>query len=185
MIYTELEIKWGKLIAGVNLDGSIAGLWIEHQKHFPKISEDAIWLSADYKNSTKVYCEVYKTLEVLKHQLKLYETGELKIFDLNLSPSGTAFQEMVWQILCHIPYGETVTYGYISSLVAKEMGRKTMSAQAVGSAVGHNPISIIIPCHRVLGADGSLTGYAGGLDTKMALLIHEGVKLEEQLSFDF
>lgn len=87
-----------------------------------------------------------------------------------LHPAGTAFRQAVWKILLQIPYGQTVTYGEIAQQLAVEQGISTMSAQAVGGAVGHNKISIIIPCHRVIGADGSLTGYAGGIDKKIALL---------------
>ena len=90
---------------------------------------------------------------------------------------GTTFQMEVWEILCQIPYGQTITYGQIARQIAAKRGRKTMSAQAVGGAVGRNPISIIVPCHRVMGTDGSLTGYAGGVDKKMALLTLEGVNL--------
>ena len=90
--------------------------------------------------------------------------------ELPLRPEGTDFQQMVWRELLHIPYGQVTTYGSLAKAVAEEMGRETMSAQAVGQAVGHNPISIIIPCHRVVGTDGSLTGYAGGLDRKIRLL---------------
>ena len=88
--------------------------------------------------------------------------------ELPLAPQGSAFRKRVWRVLCEIPYGQTVTYGEIARQLSVN------SAQAVGGAVGHNPISIIIPCHRVLGADGSLTGYAGGLAAKQWLLRHEG-----------
>ena len=90
--------------------------------------------------------------------------------ELPLRPEGTVFRQMVWRELLHIPYGQVTTYGSLAKAVARKMGRETMSAQAVGQAVGHNPISIIIPCHRVVGANGSLTGYAGGLDRKIRLL---------------
>ena len=93
-----------------------------------------------------------------------------------LAPHGTAFQQAVWKILRRIPYGTTTTYGRIAAHIAAARGGR-MSAQAVGGAVGRNPISIIIPCHRVIGANGSLTGYAGGLDKKEALLRLEGVQL--------
>lgn len=92
-----------------------------------------------------------------------------------LSPSGTVFQKLVWEELLKIPYGRTATYGRIAAAVAARMGKPRMSAQAVGGAVGSNPISILIPCHRVLGADRRLTGYAGGLERKMALLDLEGI----------
>ena len=91
-----------------------------------------------------------------------------------LAPHGTAFQQAVWKILRRIPYGTTTTYGRIAAHIAAARGGR-MSAQAVGGAVGRNPISILIPCHRVIGADSSLTGYAGGLDKKEALLRLEGV----------
>ena len=91
-----------------------------------------------------------------------------------LAPHGTAFQQAVWKVLRGIPYGTTTTYGRIAARIAAARGGR-MSAQAVGGAVGRNPISILIPCHRVIGADGSLTGYAGGLDKKEYLLRLEGV----------
>ena len=86
---------------------------------------------------------------------------------------GTQFQKEVWEILCQIPYGKTTTYSEIARQIAAKRGLPHMSAQAVGGAVGHNEISIIVPCHRVLGADGSLTGYAGGVDKKRKLLLLE------------
>ena len=88
---------------------------------------------------------------------------------------GTAFRKEVWQLLLQIPYGQTTTYGELAAQLAAHNGLKRMSAQAVGGAVGHNPISIIVPCHRVVGAGGSLTGYAGGLAKKLALLKLEGI----------
>ena len=101
--------------------------------------------------------------------------------ELPLRPEGTDFQQMVWRELLHIPYGQVTTYGSLAKAVAQEMGRETMSAQAVGQAVGHNPISIIIPCHRVVGTDGSLTGYAGGLDRKIRLLELEGARYTDAM----
>ena len=89
--------------------------------------------------------------------------------------SSDLFQKEVWKILCEIPYGEVTTYGGIAKQIAARQGLSSMSAQAVGGAVGHNPISIVIPCHRVVGADGSLTGYAGGIEKKRKLLALEGV----------
>ena len=87
---------------------------------------------------------------------------------------GTDFQKEVWKILCSIPYGQTMTYGEIAGKLAEKRGKKSMSAQAVGGAVGHNRISILVPCHRVVGSDGSLTGYAGGISKKIKLLKLEG-----------
>ena len=90
-----------------------------------------------------------------------------------LHPAGSAFQQAVWALLLQIPYGQTVTYGELARQLAEKQGRPRMSAQAVGGAVGHNKISIIIPCHRVVGTGGSLTGYAGGIDRKVKLLALE------------
>ena len=106
--------------------------------------------------------------------LDLYFAGKEPDFMPALSPSGTTFQQAVWEILRTIPYGATTSYGTIAKCLEKRAGKR-MSAQAVGGAVGRNPISILIPCHRVIGANGSLTGYAGGLDKKEYLLELEGV----------
>ena len=89
--------------------------------------------------------------------------------------TGTPFQKCVWELLSEIPYGETTTYGALAKEVGQRLGKEKMSAQAVGGAVGRNPISILIPCHRVIGKDGSLTGYAGGVEKKEALLKIEGI----------
>lgn len=98
---------------------------------------------------------------------------------ISLAPSGSAFRQLVWNILLEIPYGKVVTYRDIARKAAQQLGRQSMSAQAVGGAVGHNPISIIIPCHRVIGSDHSLTGYAGGLEKKRWLLELEGADIEQ------
>jgi methylated-DNA-[protein]-cysteine S-methyltransferase len=103
-------------------------------------------------------------------QLTAYFAGELTEFDLPLAPCGTRFQLAVWEELARIPYGRTVSYGH----VAAEIGKSPVASRAVGLANGRNPISIILPCHRVIGADGSLTGYGWGLDRKEWLLRHEG-----------
>ncbi|HSZ39138.1 MAG TPA: methylated-DNA--[protein]-cysteine S-methyltransferase [Trebonia sp.] len=103
-------------------------------------------------------------------QLREYFAGERTEFDLPLAPSGTPFQLAVWEELARIPYGKTVSYGE----VALALGKSLLASRAVGLANGRNPISIIVPCHRVIGADGSLTGYGGGLDRKDWLLRHEG-----------
>jgi methylated-DNA-[protein]-cysteine S-methyltransferase len=102
-------------------------------------------------------------------QLDAYFAGELRTFDLLLAPSGTPFQRQVWEALTAIPYGETTSYGEL----AESIGRPG-SARAVGAANGRNPIAIVVPCHRVIGADSTLTGYAGGLDAKLTLLTLEG-----------
>ena len=97
--------------------------------------------------------------------------------ELPLNPGGTAFQHRVWKILADIPYGQTVTYGDIARQMEAESGKK-MSAQAVGGAVGHNPLCVIVPCHRVVGTKGNLTGFGGGIDTKVKLLEHEQADMD-------
>lgn len=108
--------------------------------------------------------------------LDTYFSGKAPNFTPTLDVTGTEFQEAVWRQLLHIPYGETVSYGALAQEIAQQRHQKHMSAQAIGGAVGRNPIAIVVPCHRVIGADGHLTGYAGGLDKKEALLKHEGYK---------
>ena len=102
--------------------------------------------------------------------LDIYFTGKEPDFMPPLHPIGSAFRQSVWKILLQIPYGQTTTYGEIARQLAEKQGRSKMSAQAVGGAVGHNEISILIPCHRVVGTSGSLTGYAGGINKKIRLL---------------
>jgi len=139
---------------------SLTGLYIEGQKYyFSGINDDT-----EEKDDLPIFRRTRSWLD-------RYFSGEtVTPYELKLKPQGSDFRRMVWKFLCEIPYGETTTYGEIAGKIAKMQGRKSMSAQAVGGAVGHNPISIIIPCHRVIGADGSLTGYAGGIDKKIKLL---------------
>lgn len=148
-------------------DGTaLIGLWFDGQKYF----------GSGILKETLEYEE--KELPVFKetvHWLDIYFEGKEPDFMPELSLKGTEFRREVWNILLEIPYGETITYGEIGSKIAKKKGLISMSAQAVGGAVGHNPISILVPCHRVVGADGKLTGYAGGVDKKLALLILERV----------
>ena len=143
----------------------IVGLWLEGQKYF--------------LGSLKEMPKEQAGIPVLKKAsgwLDKYFAGKRpEISELPLAPIGSAFRQDVWKILCEIPYGGVTTYGEIAKKMAAKMGRETMSAQAVGGAVGHNPISIIIPCHRVVGTNKSLTGYAGGIDKKIKLLELEGV----------
>lgn len=108
--------------------------------------------------------------------LDSYFSGDrnMDVSSLPLAPKGNEFRQLVWQELCRIPYGQTTTYGEIAKKVAGRMGKTAMSAQAVGGAIGHNPIGIIIPCHRVIGKDGKMVGYGGGLFRKIMLLRHEG-----------
>ena len=114
-----------------------------------------------------------------KRWLDIYFSGKKPGFLPELSPCGTSFQTEVWNLLLQIPYGETTTYGALAAEIAKRRGKSRMSARAVGSAVGRNPISIIIPCHRVIGADGNLTGYNGGINYIIYLLELEGARPSE------
>ena len=181
MYYTKLDVSYGPMVACLSEEAALIGLWFEGQKHFPQISKKALWL----RENSVMSDSIKEMIEKLKIQLQAYEDGNLENFDLNLSPEGTDFQKLVWSLLLEIPYGSTSTYGELGKIVAKQLGLDSMSAQAIGGAVGRNPISIIIPCHRVIARDGKLTGYAGGLDKKKALLKHEGVDFEEQLIFNF
>lgn len=117
------------------------------------------------------------TLAAARRWLDIYFRGREPDFTPPLHPVGSPFRMKVWDILLRIPYGQTVTYGWIARELAAREGLARMSAQAVGGAVGHNAISIVIPCHRVVGTGGSLTGYAGGLDKKIALLKTEHVDM--------
>lgn len=157
----------GKITIVSNKD-HLVGLWIEGQKYFlGSIKEEMIDKETDVLKDTKEWLDRY-----FKHQLP-------QISELPLAPMGSEFSQIVWQILIEIPYGEVITYGEIAKIVATKLQRKSMSSQAVGNAVGRNPISIIIPCHRVVGKNGSLTGYAGGVDKKAMLLKLEGVDISK------
>lgn len=114
--------------------------------------------------------QVQQHNQACKTQLQAYFAKELQHFELALAPAGTVFQQQVWQALLTVPYGKTASYGDIAKAIANPKG-----VRAVGLANGRNPISIIVPCHRIIGANGKLTGYAGGLDKKAWLLTHEGV----------
>ncbi len=158
MVYT---CKYKSLIGDILLAADeigLTGLWFEGQKYF------ANTLPEDYvPQETKILTEAKKWLDV-------YFSGEEPNFTPPLHPNGSTFRKAVWQILLDIPYGQTITYGKIARRIAVMKNTSHMSAQAVGGAVGHNEISIIIPCHRVIGTNGSLTGYAGGIDKKISLL---------------
>ena len=155
------------LITIASTEDALVGLWIEGQKYFIGSLKEPLTERPDLP-----------ILIQTRQWLDRYFAGEQpSLTELKLAPMGSDFRQRVWSILCQIPYGETTTYGEIAKQVAAELGRETMSAQAIGGAVGHNPISIIIPCHRVVGTNGSLTGYAGGIDKKIWLLTHEGLNL--------
>lgn len=151
-------------------DGSaknLVGLWMEGQKYYGGSISGAM----QQKDDVPVF-------DMAKTWLAKYFSGEKPaISELPLAPIGSPFRRDVWDILCEIPYGEVTTYSDIAKKMAIKMNKKSMSGQAVGGAVGHNPISIIIPCHRVVGTNGSLTGYAGGIATKTKLLELEGVDM--------
>ena len=139
----------------------LRGLWFDGQKYFARdLPEKRI------EQETHALAEARRWLDV-------YFTGKEPDFLPPLHPAGSTFQQAVWVLLLQIPYGQTVTYGELARQLAEKQGRPRMSAQAVGGAVGHNKISIIIPCHRVVGTGGSLTGYAGGIDRKVKLLALE------------
>lgn len=146
---------------------NLIGLWIEGQKyHGDTILKDML-------PNRKI-----PLFDTVKEWLDKYFAGENPdICELSLAPIGSKFRQEVWNVLQEIPYGKVITYGEIAKKIAKKMGRGSMSSQAVGGAVGHNPISIIIPCHRVVGSNGSLTGFASGIETKIKLLELEGVDM--------
>lgn len=149
-------------------EDALVGLWLDGQKYF-----------LGSLNAPMTEQAGHPVLVEAQAWLDRYFAGEKpELTELKLAPTGSEFRRAVWEILCQIPYGEVTTYGEISRAAAAKFSRRQMSAQAVGGAVGHNAISIIIPCHRVVGADGSLTGYAGGIDKKIWLLTHEGVDMD-------
>ena len=145
----------------------LTGVWFDGQKYFARGLP---------KERTERNTPV---LSAAKCWLDVYFTGKEPDFMPPLHPIGSGFRQAVWKLLLDIPYGQTTTYGQLARCLAVQMGRDHMSAQAVGGAVGHNFISIIIPCHRVVGSGGSLTGYAGGLDKKIELLRLEGVNVSK------
>lgn len=145
-------------------DEGLTGLWFAGAKYYGR----GLGRKHEERN--------VPVFEETRRWLHIYFSGEEPDFTPHLHLTGTNFQLEVWKILCRIPYGETTTYGRIAERIAEERGLPGMSAQAVGGAVGHNPVSVIVPCHRVVGADGKLTGYAGGIDRKVRLLMLEGRK---------
>lgn len=165
--YMEYNSPIGKLTIASD-EESIIGLWIENQKYFKNITSKNV-----IKNNK---------LEIMikaKDWLDRYFNGKKpKTKELSLKLNGSDFRKKVWEILCDIPYGKVTTYKEIASKIAKLENKKMMSAQAVGGAIGHNPISIIIPCHRVIGTDGKITGYAAGIDIKRKLLEFENPNIK-------
>lgn len=156
LAYLPLDTPLGVFLVAER-DGALKGGWFEGQKYFPRISPEAGWR----RTGTALLHEAQR-------QLAAYFAGELTRMELPLAPEGTVFQQQVWRALCDVPYGET-TY----AALARAIGRPG-AFHPVGAAVGRNPMSLFVPCHRALGSNGSLTGYAGGLARKRWLLDHEG-----------
>ncbi len=158
MIYTQhYESPLGGILLAADETG-LTGLWLDGEKYY------ADNLAAEHEARDT------QALGAAKRWLDVYFAGKEPDFLPPLHPIGSAFRQEVWQLLLEIPYGQTTTYGALARRLAERRGLRHMSAQAVGGAVGHNEISILIPCHRVVGTSGSLTGYAGGIDKKLSLL---------------
>ena len=152
----------GKILLSAD-EAGLTGLWFVGAKYAPRdLARERRTGESDLLAQTKRWLDVYFS-------------GRAPDFTPPLRLVGTPFQLAVWELLRGIPYGQTATYGALAGRLARQKGLARMSAQAVGGAVGRNKISLIVPCHRVVGADGSLTGYAGGMDKKAALLRLEGV----------
>lgn len=165
---SDYESPLGRILLAADETG-LAGVWFEGQKYFGRCLE-----------AEREEREIPVLIQT-KRWLDRYFSGKRPEISVPFHFIGTAFQKEVWEILCTIPYGQTMTYGEIAQLLAKRRGIDHMSAQAVGGAVGHNEISILVPCHRVVGTGGSLTGYAGGIDRKVQLLTLEGVNMDSLL----
>ena len=155
----------GKIII-VTDNASVYGVYFDSQKHLPENLED-------YEINDNILA-----IKEIKNWLDEYFEGKNpSVKNLSIKLIGSEFKLLVWGVLKTIPYGKTLTYGEIAQMLSKKMNKEKMSARAVGSAVGHNPISIIIPCHRVLGKNNKITGYAGGIDKKLELLKLEGINV--------
>lgn len=161
--YYHYQSPIGRLTLASN-EQSIVGLWMDQQRYYMDILEG----QECREEETAVICQAEKWLD------QYFRQEKPALEELPIEWIGSDFRKQVWQLLAEIPYGETVTYGDIARQIARQRGVEQMSAQAVGGAVGRNPISIIIPCHRVVGSGGSLTGYSGGIRTKLRLLELEG-----------
>ncbi|GMA46644.1 methylated-DNA--[protein]-cysteine S-methyltransferase [Tetragenococcus muriaticus] len=165
MLYKSIYLSpLGKLLILTD-DQTLLGVWYEDQKYY----------GASYRLSEAVYQENSIIEEVTNWLDRYFNKENPDISYLPLAPDVTDFRKKVLEILKSTPYGQTITYQQITNRLKEIYGENVGSARAVGGAVGHNPISIIIPCHRVIGSDGSLTGYAGGKERKVALLTLEGV----------
>ena len=166
MIYTNTyESPLGSLLLAGDDEG-LTGLWF---------TEGSRYTGLGLKENAKVRETEY--FDQTKEWLDIYFSGHDPGFMPRIHLTGSDFRKRVGEIMCEIPFGKTMTYGQIAGRIAAERGKEKMSAQAVGGAVGHNPICIIVPCHRVIGTNGSLTGYGGGIMRKKALLELEGVDM--------
>lgn len=152
--------RLGTYLLAADADG-LVGVWRQDQKHFPAAARLGAVAEAPHP-----------VLDEAEAQLLAYLAGDREEFTLPLAPEGTEFQRAVWAHLASIPRGTTATYGQIARAL-----ERPRAAQAVGVAVGSNPLSIVVPCHRVVGSTGAMTGYAGGIETKQALLLLEGALL--------
>lgn len=167
MMYT---LHYDSPLGGILLaadDVGLTGLWFDGELYF------AEGLDPDHT------AQKTPILQQAERWLEVYFSGREPGFTPPLHPMGSPFRQAVWELLLQIPYGRTTTYGALAKQLAEKQGRPRMSAQAVGGAVGHNRIAILIPCHRVVGTNGSLTGYAGGIDKKEKLLRMEHVNMEQ------
>ena len=162
---TTYQSPLGEILLAAD-DIGLTGLWFDGEKFYA----DSLDPEHEERN--------VPVFDVVKKWLDIYFSVREPDFMPPVHMIGSEFRQQVWNILRKIPYGETITYGALAKRLARERGLERMSAQAVGGAVGHNPISIIIPCHRVVGTNGSLTGYAGGLQRKIKLLKLEGVDMD-------
>jgi methylated-DNA-[protein]-cysteine S-methyltransferase len=157
-IYTHLDGPLGQLLL-TSREGELSGLYFADQPH-ARVDPEWVW-----RDDADIFSQTAQ-------QLEEYASGERESFDLPLGLSGTPFQVLVWNAISSIPFGETLTYGEL----AERIGRSPKDARAVGMATGQNPVSWIIPCHRVVGKSGALTGYAGGVGRKRTLLEFEAAK---------
>lgn len=153
--YDTLESPWGGMLIAASEKG-VTGVYFDRQKYHPKRGKE--WQHAPEN----------KHLQKAKKQLAEYFKGKRRAFDLELDPAGSPFQKRVWKAIAAVPYGETISYGELARRCGFPEG-----ARAAGAATGRNPIGIVVPCHRIVGSNGKLTGYAGGLDKKRALLALE------------
>lgn len=170
MLYkTSYESPIGKLIL-VSRNNELIGLWIENQKYYLENINEPITI----KDNLPIFNQTKKWLD------KYFNNKKPSPNELKLNPTGTSFYKLVWRLLCNIPYGKTMTYKEIANHIKKILHKEKMSAQAIGNAISHNHILIIIPCHRVISTNGNLSGYAGGINNKRKLLEHEGIIIKQK-----